>query len=178
MKRYLALLLLPFATGATQAPPPAAPAPATAAAAAESAAPSEVERFKMALTDERRKLFAAAMSNLTAPQLETFWSVYSGYEGEKNAITSARLDLAKEYVDTFAGAKGIDDATIAKIVGEMCSLQKKNTDLRLKYFGIYNEKLGARPAGRFALVDDYITTAWRLDLLDHIPLPGDEVNRK
>ena len=177
MKRFGLLLLLPLATGAAPALPQATP-PSSPSAAIANESPSEAERFKMALTDQRRKLFAEAMNNLSAPQLETFWSVYSKYEEEKNAITSARLDLAKEYIDTYLDAKGIDDTGIAKIVNEMGALQKKNIDLRLKYFGIYSQKLDAKAAGRFALVDDYITTAWRLDLLDHIPFPGEEVGRK
>jgi hypothetical protein len=177
MKKLVVLLLLSFTTGGALARPQEArhSSPSTAIA---NESPSDAERFKMALTDERRKLFAEAMTSLTAQQLETFWSVYSSYELEKNAITSARLDLAKEYIDTFLGAKGIDDVAIGKIVNEMGALQKKNIDLRLKYFGIYSQKLDAKAAGRFALVDDYITTAWRLDLLDHIPFPGERVDKK
>ena len=179
MKKAVLISLITLAAGAALAQPqPAAPPTSSTAAVDSSTSAVDMDRFKMAITDQRRKLFAAAMSSLSAQQLETFWSVYSTYEGEKNAITSARLDLAKEYVDMYAGDKGIDDAAITKIVNEMGGLQKKNTDLRLKYFGILSQKLDAKTAGRFALVDDYITTAWRLDLLDHIPAPGDEVMRK
>ena len=179
MKKVLMLALISLAAGAALAhPQPASPPTSSSAAVDSSSSAVDMERFKMAITDERRKLFAAAMSKLSAQQLEAFWSVYSKYEEEKNAITSARLDLAKEYVDMYTGEKGIDDAGITKIVNEMGSLQKKNTDLRLKYFGILSQKLDAKAAGRFALVDDYITTAWRLDLLDHMPAPGDEVIQK
>ncbi|HEU5182451.1 MAG TPA: hypothetical protein VFW45_16820 [Candidatus Polarisedimenticolia bacterium] len=178
MKKALMLLLLPLAVGAAFARPEAAAPQPASGAAVDAESYNDLERFKMALSDERRKLFGAAMSKLSAQQLETFWSVYADYEKEKGAITSARLDLAKEYVDMYTGAKGIDDAGIGKVVNEMGALQKKNTDLRLKYFGILSQKLDAKAAGRFALVDDYITTAWRLDLLEHIPAPGDEVIRK
>ncbi len=178
MKKALMLLALPLAIGTVSARPETAAPHSSSAAPVASPSPMELERFKMALTDERRKLFAAAMSRLTAQQLETFWSVYASYEEEKNAITSSRLELAKEYVDMYTSEKGIDDAGIAKVVNEMGNLQKRNTDLRLKYFGILSQKLDAKAAGRFALVDDYITTAWRLDLLEHIPAPGDEIRRK
>jgi len=186
MKKALVLLVLPLAIGtaaarpgttASQSSSPEATAPQPSSTEVASSY-SDLERFKIALTDERRKLFAAAMSKLTAQQLETFWSVYADYEKEKSAITSSRLELAKEYVDMYTSEKGIDDAGIAKVVNEMGALQKRNTDLRLKYFGILNQKLDAKAAGRFAIVDDYITTAWRLDLLEHIPAPGDEVKRK
>ncbi len=179
MKKALMLLMLPLAIAPALARPDAAASAAPQSGSAEVAGSySDLERFKMALTDERRKLFAAAMSKLSAQQLETFWSVYGDYEKEKNAITSARLDAAKEYFDVFASDKGVDDAAVTKAVNDMGALQKRNTDLRLKYFGILSQKLDAKTAGRFALVDDYITTAWRLDLLEHIPAPGDEIRHK
>ncbi len=57
------------------------------------------------------------------------------------------------------------------------ALQKKNTDLRLKYFGIYSQKLNPKAAARFALIDDYTTTAVRLNLLEQVPLPSDEATK-
>jgi len=122
-----------------------APSAKPAVHAASPHHPVDLERLKQALTDNRRKMFA-----------------------------SARLDLAQKYVDSFAGASGIADVDISEIVDEMATLQKQNVDLRLKYFGICLRKIDARTAGRFALVDDYVTTSLRLDLLSQIPFPGDE----
>ena len=39
----------------------------------------------------------------------------------------------------------------------------------MKYFGILNGKLGAKAAGRFAHIDDYLTTIVRLAILDNMP---------
>jgi len=180
MKKALVFSLLVGVAGsasaqaqpAAQAPvaPQAKPAP-TSASAQEAI---NVARYKMALTDARRKLFGAAMSNLTPQQLETFWAVYADFEKEKDAIAAARVDLAKKYVDSYTS---LSDADIASLVSDAGALQKKTTDLRLKYFGIYSQKLNAKAAGRFALVDDYITTAARLSLLDQLPLPGDDAKK-
>ena len=174
MRRALVTILLAaFAATipilAQQAPPSAKPA-----VHAGAHQPVDLDRFKEALTDARRKLFAAAMSNLSAEQLQAFWAVYADYEKEKDAITSSRMDLAKKYVESFASTTGLAEADISEIVSEMGALQHKTIDLRLKYFEIYRGKIDAKAAGRFALVDDYITTAWRLDLLDQVPFPGDK----
>jgi hypothetical protein len=70
MKKALALsLLVSVAAGASaQQSQPAAPAGgATASPASQEAL--NVARYKMALTDARRKLFAAGMSDLTPQQL-------------------------------------------------------------------------------------------------------------
>ncbi len=174
MKKALVLSLLVGAgvAGATLAQQP--PAQGKTGGGAMPRETVDMARYKTALTDARRKLFAAGMSNLTPQQLESFWAVYGDYEKEKDAITSARMDLAKKYVDAYTSAEGLTDADLTQIVNDAGALQKKNTDLRLKYFGIYSQKLNTKAAARFALIDDYITTAMRLSVLDQIPVPGDE----
>ena len=127
-----------------------------------------LQRYKMALTDARKKLFASGMSDLSPQQLEVFWGVYADFEKEKNAITSARLDLAKKYADNF---QNVSDAEITSLLTQSSDLQKKTVDLRMKYYGILSQKLNAHAAGRFALIDDYTTTAARLNLLNQLPIP-------
>jgi len=174
MRKFLVVALFASfaaasATLAQQPPPSAKPAPHAAGAQQ----PVDLERFKQALTDARRKLFGASMSNLSAEQLQAFWGIYADFEKEKNAITSDRMDLAKKYVEAFGSTTGLTDAEIPEMFAEVAALQHKTIDLRAKYFEIVRGKIDAKTAGRFALVDDYITTAMRLDLLDQIPFPGD-----
>jgi hypothetical protein len=137
-----------------------------------SPAPDDLARYNLASTDARRRLFAAAMSSLTPEQLKTFWVVYADYEREKDAIAMARTDLAKKYLDMYIDEGGPEASDLAQIVDDAGELQKKNTDLRLKYFRIYSQKLNPRAAARFALIDDYETTAIRLDLFHKLPLPA------
>jgi hypothetical protein len=132
-------------------------------------------KYKMALSDARKKLFAAGMSELTPQQLEVFWAVYGDFEKEKDAITSARVDLAKKYADNF---QNVSDAEITGLLTDSANLQKKTVDLRMKYYGILSQKINAHAAGRFALIDDYTTTAARLNLLSQLPIPtGDGSNK-
>ena len=176
MKKALVLALLAGIAGsasAQQAQPAAPAGGSTMSPAAKEAI--NVARYKTALTDARRKLFGAAMSDLTPTQLETFWAVYADYEKEKDAIASARVDLAKKYVDSYTS---LSDADITSLTNDAATLQKKGIDLRVKYFGIYSQKLNPKAAGHFALVDDYITTAARLNLLDQLPLPGTDSPKK
>ena len=132
-------------------------------------------RYKMALSDARKKLFASGMSELTPQQLETFWSVYADFEKEQNAVTSARVDLAKKYADNF---QNLSDTDITGLVTDSANLQKKTTDLRVKYYGILKDKINAHAAGRFALIDDFTTTAGRLNLLNQLPIPTGDMGNK
>jgi len=178
MKKVLVLSLAAGIAAASAQAQSAQSAPATQAKPATSAAGQEalnIARYKMALTDARRKLFAAGMSDLTPQQLEVFWGVYADFEKEKDAISAARVDLAKKYVDTYTS---LSDTDITSLVNESGTLQKKTTDVRLKYFGILSQKISAHAAGRFALIDDYTTTAGRLNLLNQLPIPTGEEMKK
>ena len=167
MKKILVLFLAAgvAAAAATAQQSSSAPSGQPSVAGQESL---NIDRYKMALSDARKKLFASGMSELTPQQLETFWAVYGDFEKEKNAITSARVDLAKKYADNF---QNVSDADITGILTDSSNLQKKTIDLRMKYYGILSQKINAHAAGRFALIDDYTTTAARLNLLNQLPIP-------
>ena len=174
MKKVLVLSLAAGLAAAAQGQQAqSAPQPKPAVSAADQQA-LNLERYKMALTDARKKLFAAGMSELSPQQLEIFWGVYADFQKEKDAITGARIDLAKKYADNF---QNVSDADITALVTESANLQKKTTDLRVKYYGILSQKLNAHAAGRFTLIDDYTTTAGRLNLLNQLPIPTGDMGK-
>ena len=131
----------------------------------------DIARYNMASTEARRSFFAAAMSGLTPDQLQTFWAVYADYEKEKDALAMARTDLAKKYLDSYSSTAGLEESELTEIVNQAGALQKKNIDLRLRFFRIYSEMLNTRAAARFALIDDYETTAVRMNLFSKLPMP-------
>jgi hypothetical protein len=136
--------------------------------------PEDEERYMTALSSARRKLFAESMNSLSAPQLETFWGIYADYEKDKNALAVARVEVLKKFADSFGHAEGLSDADVTAAISDMAALQKKLIDNRMKYFDILSRRIDAKTAGRFALTDDYVTTAVRLDWLNQVPFPGDE----
>ena len=183
MRKTLGLLLFATAwiagTAIATEPPPAAkePAPhakAPAPHAEGSVALDDTERYKTAISDARRKLFAEAMSGLAASQLEAFWAVYADYEEEKNSIAAQRVDVVKQFVRHFTSEAGLSDEDTTEAVQGLIALQSDVLDLRLKYFDILSRRIDVKTAGRFALVDDYVTTSIRMDWLNQIPFPGDE----
>ncbi len=126
----------------------------------------DMAKLENALSKQRRELFAAGMGGLSAEQQQTFWGVYGDFEKERNANMATRLGLLKDYTDRFAT---LSDADITKMVNESAAIQKQTLDLRMKYFGILSPKIGAKAAGRFVHIDDYLTTVFRLGMLDNMP---------
>lgn len=126
----------------------------------------DMAKLENALSKKRRELFAAGMGGLSADQQQAFWGVYSEFEKERDANMAARLNLLKQYTDNFAN---LTEADVVKMVNESAEIQKQTLDLRMKYFGILSQKIGAKSAARFAHIDDYLTTLFRLGILDNMP---------
>jgi hypothetical protein len=170
MKKVLALSLLAagvVAAGAGQQTQTQAQAGGQKAAMPElKQGDINLQKLNDALTKKRRELFAAGMGGLTPQQQETFWKIYADFEKEKDAIGSQRLALLKQYTENFAT---LSDDDIVKMVNAANDIQKQSADVRMKYFGIVNQQLGAKAAGRFYHIDDYLTTLLRLSILDNIP---------
>jgi hypothetical protein len=167
MKKAVALALFLAAPAYAADPTPAATStPATASAPELQKNDVDMAKLEQALSTKRREIIASGMGSLTADQMKTFWTIYGDFEKEKDAIMSSRLDLLKKYTDGFAT---LADADIVKMYGESTAMQKQMLDLRAKYFDIINKKLGAKAAGRFAHIDDYLTTIGRLAMLDNMP---------
>jgi hypothetical protein len=164
MKKLLVAILLVGIAGAAKAQPAQTPSGETATSDAVN-----MEKLKNALTEKRRQLYAQGMSDLSPQQLEAFWGVYGDFEKDKNANMAARMNLVKSYFDKFST---LSDADVTKMIHEAAELQKQGTDLRMKYFGILSQKINAKAAARFALIDDYLTTIWRLSILDNLPIAG------
>ena len=167
MKRPLiAIALLAGMAGAGAAQQPQQPQ--SGQPAPSGSVGSEMAKYQAAISEERRKLFAAGMSFLSASQLQTFWGVYADFEKEQDAIMASRMDIVRRYIQNI---DTLTDAQITSLVNDSAEAQKKTTDLRIKYFGIYSQKLDVRAAGHFALIDDFVTTAGRLHLLSNLPIP-------
>ena len=126
----------------------------------------DMAKLENALSKKRRELFAAGMGGLSADQQQVFWGVYADFEKERDANMASRLNLLKQYTDNFAN---LTDADVVKMVNESAEIQKQTLDLRMKYFAILTQKLGAKSAARFAHIDDYLTTLFRLGMLDNMP---------
>ena len=167
MKKALALSVLLGIGAAAASAQQSAPAPSQNGPMPElKQGDVDMARLNAALTTKRRELFAQGMAGLSPQQQQTFWAVYADFEKEKDSNMSNRINLLKRYEDGFAS---LSDADIVKMATEANDIQKTSADIRMKYFKILSDKLGAKVAGRFYHIDDYLTTLMRLSILDNMP---------
>ena len=131
---------------------------------------ADLDIVKYVVTQGRRRVFENAMK-LNKQESEIFWTVYAEYEQEHGQVDQKGMKLLETYlknVSVFTNEQSI------QFTDELTTLQQETIALRAKYFRILSEKLSGVTAARFYQVDDYVTAATKLDLLDNLPFIGEK----
>jgi hypothetical protein len=126
--------------------------------------------YQYAMTEERRNIFAANLA-LGPEERERFWAVYDDYVKEREPLDKERYSLLERYAQSYATLNDDQAMALALASGR---LQLSDVELRLKYAAVLRKKMSGRVAARFFQIDDYITTATRMNSLSGVPLvaPG------
>ena len=134
---------------------------------------ADLDIVKYVLTQGRRRVFENTMK-LNKQDGQIFWTVFAEYEQERGQVDQKGMKLLETYlkhVSVFTNEQSI------QFTDELTRMQLETIALRAKYFRILSEKLSGVTAARFYQVDDYVTAATKLDLLDNLPFIG-EMSRK
>jgi len=126
--------------------------------------------YRYAVTEERRNIFAANLP-LGPEERERFWKVYEDYVKEREPLEKERFALLQRFGQSYAGISDEQAMALALVSGR---LQLSDVQLRMKYAETLRKKVSGRVAARFFQIDDYVTTAMRMNTLSGIPLvaPG------
>jgi hypothetical protein len=122
--------------------------------------------YQYAVTAERRQIVAANIG-LPVPELERFWTIYDAYEKEREPLDKERFSLLTRYAQSYAT---LSDAQAMALVTAASQGQLSEIQLRARYAALMGRKLSGRTGARFFQIDDYVTTALRLNSLQGIPL--------
>ena len=161
MRRSLLLsfLLIPGVLAAQQ--------PATQQATAVGAAPTvDVTRLTTALSAERRRAFMVGMQ-LTPAQDTTFWPIFEKFESERRVVSERMVRIVQQYAQAYPNVA--DDQAWQMVTGT-ADAEKELVAIRQKASDEVKKKINGRAALRFYILDDYLTTAVRLSVLDDMPV--------
>jgi hypothetical protein len=122
------------------------------------------------LTLARRDIFQNAMA-LDDQQKDTFWNIYADYDGRRASLTDQSVQLLRSYATNY---DTLTNEQAKKMMDEAAGIAQKQVKLRRKYADQISKKLGGRVGARFYQIDDYLNTAARLAVLDHVPFVGDQ----
>jgi hypothetical protein len=141
---------------------------AIACVAAPAYAQGTTERATQTLSKARRDVFEQAM-NLTDQEKDAFWNIYSNFERERAGLIDKTFQLLQEYATHYST---ITDEQAMKTVKQTGDLQKKTIELRTKYADQIAKKVSGKQGARFFQIDDYLSSAVRLNWLDKIDFIG------
>lgn len=122
--------------------------------------------YRLAVTEERRNIFAANVS-LGPEERDRFWKIYEEYVKDREPLEKERFAILQRLAQT--GTTISDDQAMALALASG-RLQIADVQLRLKYAETIRKKMSGRVATRFFQIDDYVTTALRMNSLAGIPL--------
>jgi hypothetical protein len=122
------------------------------------------------LTLARRDVFQNAMG-LDDQQKDTFWNIYADYDQRRALLTDQTVQLLRSYATNY---DTLTNEQAKKMLDEAAGIAQNQVKLRRKYADQISKKLGGRVGARFYQIDDYLNTAARLQVLDHVPFVGDQ----
>jgi hypothetical protein len=109
----------------------------------------------------------AANIGLPAAELQRFWAVYDEFEKERAPLEKERFAILARYAQSYAG---LSDAQAMALVMASSQIQLSEIQLRAKYAQLLSRKLSGQAGARFFQIDDYVTTAMRMNSLQGLPL--------
>ncbi len=117
---------------------------------------------KMALVED-----AMALSEENG---KIFWPLYKQYDVEASKLNQIRIDYLNDYVEQVAN---ITNEQVDAFLKQVNSYNKKMTSLKSKYYKLMKKELSSKIAIRFMLVEEYIQTVVKYELLETLPWVGD-----
>jgi hypothetical protein len=123
--------------------------------------------YRYAVTEERRNIFAANLALSGPEERERFWTIYDEYGKAREPLDKERFSLLQRYAQSYANLSDDQAMGLALASGR---LQVSEVELRLKYAATLRRKMSGRIAARFFQIDDYVTTAMRMNFLSGVPL--------
>ena len=127
------------------------------------------------ISSARTGMVVAAM-DLTPSQQQIFWPIYSEYAEEQDALLVRRMEMLKEFADSFDKMTTQHANHIAQL---SFTIQRARLQRREDYFDRMSKALDPILAARFIQVDSQVSTLLDFELMKATPLiappPGTDV---
>jgi len=145
---------------------------------------TEAELVRSAFQLEKKALVADYLQ-MSNDEAEKFWPIYNQYEEQRIDAFTRRLKLVEAYLFNiekgtrrlklveaylFNIEKGIAEVHADEMVKESAAIQKKELELRQKYYKLIKKSISLPVAARFYQVEDAINVAVRNELYGNLPV--------
>jgi Spy/CpxP family protein refolding chaperone len=114
----------------------------------------------------KRGIYAERM-NLTEAESKAFWPVYDEYEAELKKLNDRFLELINDFAANY---DTLNDEQAAAMLKERLSIDRRRTDLRVRYCERIAKVLPGKKALRFAQLESRIDNLAFRNLYSILPL--------
>jgi hypothetical protein len=145
------------------------PAPSAASGSnvtAEQVNDANVQLMRQDIRSERKKIIAANMP-LTETEATKFWPLYDRYIAETVKVNDVRYALIKEYAQNY---QTITDEQAESYIKRWLSLDRDNTELRLKYVPEFEKVISRKKTAMFFQLDRRMAMMIELQLASQVPI--------
>ena len=128
----------------------------------------ELDFIKKTYSKDKKTIVNEYM-NLNAQDSGRFWPLYAEYEGKRENLASARIDLINQYVNNYSTLTPEQaDKLVKSSFDNTISLDKLNAD----YYDKIKKAVGAINSAKYMQLEIYLQTMWKAVIQSNIPLVG------
>jgi len=120
-----------------------------------------------------KKSIVAEFVKVDPAQKDAFWKLYDEYETSRKDLGKKRIDLLKQYADSYTKMTNESAEAWTK---QVIDLGKKTDGLLYSYYNKIKKAANPVVALQFFQVESYILSGIRLSILEELPLP--EIKQK
>jgi len=122
-----------------------------------------IDAIRADLRSDKIEVIASAMQ-FNDKDAAAFWPVYKRYEAEQGKLNDERIQVIKNYADSWAT---LTDAEAKVLAQRSLELESRRAELKKKYFGEFNKVLPGLTVAKFVQLE------YRLDLLVDVKIASE-----
>ncbi len=100
-------------------------------------------------------------------EAKIFWPVYREYDVELSKIGDSRLELIKDYAQSY---ETMTDEKARELVERVLKLEERRTNLKKKYFKKFDKVLPSKTVAKFFQLENQINLLIDLQIASELPL--------
>jgi hypothetical protein len=122
---------------------------------------------------DKKDLVGQAM-NLSGKKADAFWKTYDAYEAARKKLVDTRLGILNDYLKNYGS---LTNEKASSYVNRTFDNDQAITALQRTYYPKFANAVGAKDAGKFYQIDNYLQMIVRLQIQNNIPFIG-EINKE
>lgn len=125
-----------------------------------------IQALRSDLGKDKVQIVAETM-RFSEAEAAAFWPIYRNYQAEVSQLNDQGIALLKDYAEHFSNMPA---ATAKQLAERSFALEQQKTDLKRKYFKLFEKAMPANRVAKFFQVDHRLDLLVGLQIASQVPL--------